>query len=538
MGAATVVPRWGTVVLAAGLLGGCVGQPPQPPAADEVDGRGDQNVDEHDTDHDGDSGESTGEGLDDGSEGGSGRDVASDQAPTLTCADAAASQSGLGCEFWAVDLPNVPAGPGTAPDDLPFVVAIANPRSGHYAKVRVAVGAIDTPIEVLELGPGEAQTLALPSMSIPQHSTGIGELAYRVTSDSPVAVIQFNPLAGETSSSDASTLLPTHRLRTEYTAVTGNGLWFASSFSFAGAFVSVVATEDDTIIDVFPSWHNLAPGDLAAVHLDRGEVFTTLSQSNIPLPQLPYEQAELTGSRVVASRPVAVFSGNVSTQEPIGTCCADHLEEQLAPTGEWGTAYLAVPPPGADAEQGGGDPAVYRVVATTDGTPLSYWPEAPEGAPATIDADQTVRFETEGALWVTSDDPSKPISMTQFLLSNHAMGGGSRPGDPAMLALPDRARFARSHVVFSPEAFADNFVTIVRVAGSDVTLDDDLLEHGDWRGAPPYAGVAYEYASLPVDAGVHEIRCDAACSVIAVGYGDDVSYGYVAAADAPPAIEG
>ncbi len=515
-------------------LGACGGDPPQLPSVEEGDARTDV---AGEADSGADEGESGGELPDGGGDSDGGEDDALDDVDLPpTCADAAASHSGLGCEFWAVDLPNAPAGASMAPDDLPFVVALANPRTGSYAKIQVCIGGLDEPIELVELVPGEAITLALPAMGIPHHATGVGEVAYRIDSDSPIAVFQFNPLGGPASSTDASTLLPVHRLREAYTAVTGNGLWSADSFAFAGAFVSVVATENDTIVDVLPSWHNLAPGEIEGVRLDRGEVFTTISRSDNPFPQFPSEQAELSGTGIVANRPVAVFSGNVSTQEPVGTCCADHLEEQLPPHADWGTAYLAVPPPGASGESE--DAAAYRIVASADQTPLAYWPQAPEGAPTVVDAGQVVRFETNETFWVSSPDPGKPISLTQFLLSNRAMDGGARPGDPAMLALPDRTRFSTSHVAYAPEGFAENFVSVVRVADSPVAVDEVHLVGTDWRHAATYAGVDYEYVSLRVDAGLHEVRCDAACSVVAVGYGDAVSYGYVAAAGAPSVVQG
>jgi hypothetical protein len=79
-----------------------------------------------------------------------------------------------------------------------------------------------------------------------ESSTGT---AYRVESDQPVTVYQFNPLDNSTEvfSNDASLLFPAHVLDRDYTAVTGDGTRLGLPMDFnAGAFVTVVADQGDT----------------------------------------------------------------------------------------------------------------------------------------------------------------------------------------------------------------------------------------------------------------------------------------------------
>ncbi len=60
--------------------------------------------------------------------------------------------------------------------------------------------------------------------------------------------------------------------------------------------------------------------------------------------------ADLTGTRVTSTKPVAVFSGNLKTIVTGDGTVEDNLVEQIPPTRTWGTAYAVVPIPNA---QGG-----------------------------------------------------------------------------------------------------------------------------------------------------------------------------------------
>ena len=141
---------------------------------------------------------------------------------------------------------------------------------------------------------------------------------------------------------------------------------FSSDDANTGAFVSVVATEDDTTVTLFPT-ALVHAGAIEDVVLDRGQVLTTISsQRGAP------RWGNLSGTRVVADKAVAVFSGSVATSEPADAdaCCADHVEHQMLPLTAWGTAYLAAPVAGATG--GAGDATQFRITGAFDGTELVY----------------------------------------------------------------------------------------------------------------------------------------------------------------------
>ena len=74
---------------------------------------------------------------------------------------------------------------------------------------------------------------------------------------------------------------------------------------------------------------------------------------------------DLTGTRVVASLPVAVFSGNYFTGIPEDTSRpADHVSEQLPPITTWGTKFALAPTPDVIREE------QYIFVAAEDDTEI------------------------------------------------------------------------------------------------------------------------------------------------------------------------
>lgn len=448
-----------------------------------------------------------------------------------SCGEAAEAESNQGCEFWAVDLPNAWAGIGgsPAPQDQQFAVAIAITVADIPANVSVFLGAGTDAVETTQVQPGQIYEFRLAAQNQAARDNTYGGVAYRIESDVPITAYQFNPLDNtvEVFSNDASLLFPTHVLDTDYTAITGDALLLTTDQDpmgdNAGAFVSVVGTEDGTSVELFPS-NNLYAGE-TTVTLNRGEVYTAVSLGSMTYPAAAGD-GNLSGSRVVSDKPVAVFSGNVATIEPNpGQCCADHMEQQMLPLVAWGDSYAASPPP-SPTVAGESVNAAYRITGSFDGTSLTYSPATPPGAPTTINAGQTVRFETNQAFTVTSGDPDKPFAVTQFLLSAQVIDVFATVGDPAMISLPAAAQYQNNYVFLVPDGYARNYVTVIRVAGAEVLRDGVSVSAAAWRSLGSLDGVDYEYVHLSVPTGSHSIESDEPCGIISVGYDEAVSYGY------------
>ncbi len=477
----------------------------------DVDGDADGDAD-GDTDGDSDEG-----GEDAGSDGSTSDDPCH-----------STGSSNQGCEFWAVDLPNVSqALLAVKPQDQQFAVVVANTSSDMPASVTVYLGDGNTPVDSSTVPVDEIVTFKLPSQNIQPAATTSDGVAYRIESDIPITAYQFNPLDNTSAvySNDASLLFPSHVLSKDYTAITGAATLVADDgFSIwkvnTGGFVSVVATEDETTVTLYPT-QALYPGSYQNVTLSRGQVLTAIGSA-------AGAAGNLSGTRVVADKKVAVFSGSVATSEPSTTtkCCADHVEHQMLPLEAWGSAYAVAP---AVAAKGEGDhKSVYRISAAYDGTTLEYFPAPPAGAPTTLDAYETVEVLTKDPFIVTSSDSEKPFSVTQFLLSNQfftTLGTLSYPGDPSMIVLPALDQFQTEYIFLVPLGYNYNYVTIVRPAGVQVVLDGNQVAE-PFTALGSFEGAAYEYAHIVLTPGHHVLTSDEEVAITITGYSRDVSFGY------------
>lgn len=448
------------------------------------------------------------------------------------CMDAAEQQSNQGCEFWAVDLPNAWVGT-PSPDNHQYAVVVANTVPDAEANVQVFVGNSTTAVQTAVVASGAIHTFQLPAMNIPERQNSYDGTAYRIESDVPVTAYQFNPLDNNTQvySNDASLLFPTHSIGTEYTAISGDGIQLAESAlgpsDNSGAFVSVVAQEDGTTVNFYPT-ATVYAGAIEAITINRGQVATLISNATISGQAGTAGLGNMSGTRVSATKPVAVFSGNVATIEPQpGACCADHLEHQMLPLAAWGTGYVTAPPPVPGAPVGS-NRAAYRVTGAFDGTQLVYSPSTPAGAPTVIDAQQTVRFESDQPFTVTTADPDKPFALTQFLLSNQSIKPTApyQAGDPAMIALPAAAQYQDQYIFLVPDGYANNYVTILASTTATVMLDGNDVSAGAWSTLGTLDGVQYRFIRLPVNTGSHAISADENIGIVSIGYDQDVSYGY------------
>lgn len=522
--------RWNetlATLATAGALMGCAAEPLPPSVAD--DGGTDDDGPEMDLPPDpcaASSGGGDGPGMEDG--GPVKFDVGSDEFEfPKTCAEVVDTQTNIGCEFWAVDLPNDWRGTDSSPPaaDQQFAVVVANASSIDPANVAIYLADQDTPLVEGIVEVDETFEFQLDPQSIdPQQNTTDG-LAFRIESDIPITAYQFNPLDNQMPvySNDASLLFPSHVLADDYAAVTGDAVFLSMheddlNPAPAGAFVSVVATEDDTMVDIFPS-ATLFPGETEGIILDRGRVFTVLSDANST-------DNNLSSTRVIADKPVAVFAGNVATVEPIeelDICCADHLEHQMLPFEAWSDGYAVAPPASPNT---GNDPAVYRITAAFDDTELVWCPARPEGAPWTLHGLQTDKFESSKPFTVKSRDPEKPIAITQFLESNSAIMKGGRPGDPAMISLPAAAQFQYKYVFAVPKGYSHNYVTVVARGTGDLELDGEVVPAEDFTNLAVIDGVMHTYVHRAVEDGSHRIEADVPIGITVVGYDDAVSFGF------------
>jgi len=384
-----------------------------------------------------------------------------------SCAAAKLGQSYIGCDFY----PTVTSQHDDYNHDPHvFAVTIAN-TTDIAAKVTITRGDVDVAMTTVD--PGSVEAVTLPWVTELSAGPGPSALvldgAYRLRSDQPVTVYQYNPFAA-TVSNDASLLIPVNAW--------GKKIVVASSteaFDYP-SFYAVVAAHDLTTVTLTPSATGktvLAGGGVMAdgtgqLVLDRGDVLQVLTDSG-----------DLTGTVVDADKPVQVIGGSKCLFAPINVFACDHGEESIFPVDTLAKTYVIIPPaqyPNGVQE----NPQIVRVIASEANTALTFTPDQPVGK-LLANVGDYVELPAGTAKFVVSAD--KRVLVSQFMASS-----GSHP---AMLLAVTPAQWRDDYLVHAPPSWEVNFVDIVAKAGTAVMVDGAAI--------PPLTaipGTAYAYAHV------------------------------------------
>ncbi len=347
--------------------------------------------------------------------------VAKSDDPT-TCAEAAATRSYVGCDYWPTVVAN------TVWSIFDFAVVVAN--------------AGVSPADVTVTGPGgvmQSQTVAsnglakfylpwVPALKGPD-SDVCGEAlplkasvfaagsAYHLVSSVPVTVYQFNaleyePMGGPAGkdwsqcpgrqqcndgvdppgelgcfsfTNDSSLLLPSTAMTGHY-RVTGypGATVFANGMSIdtMGGYFAITATVDGTHVKVqLPSSGQvLASQDSLGLIPEMqggGELSLSLDAGDVAeVVGTPGAMFDLSGALVAADQPVQVIAGTPCSEVPSGTLACDHLEQSVFPAETLGKRYIVAAPTGPSKDPVGRD---VRIYGNVDGTVLTFVPSMPAG---------------------------------------------------------------------------------------------------------------------------------------------------------------
>ena len=423
----------------------------------------------------------------------------------------------IGCRYWSMDLDqyNDPFGD---PAVVPHAVVLSNP-SAREALVRVTTMAnvVLDPSEIT-VSPGGVAVYTVPRLDV--DGTGISNHSFFMESSWPVVAYQFNPLDNEgVASNDASLLLPSEFLGTEYVAMTWPTTPIPDAFGLPPqyGYVTMVATRPGTTtVAITPSAtvvagtgvQELEPGVTHLFRLEHYEVLNLeASGENIFGPL-----EDLTGTLITADQPIAVFGGHEEAVVGNG-CCAEHLEQQLFPVNNWGQRYLAV-----QSESRGGSRDVWRVVSAFDNTVVETIPPQPEAGSFTLNRGEWFQIQSGASFEIRS---SQPVMVGQYLESMEATGDGI--GDPAFILAVPLERLRHSYTVLTPADYQEDWLTVVRPVGGEVRLDGQPIADRFFT----FGGGDWEWAWVEVQDGPHTVESDdVPFGLTAYGFSAAVSYGY------------
>ncbi|MCP3982590.1 MAG: hypothetical protein GY716_25140 [bacterium] len=427
----------------------------------------------------------------------------------LIAAGTAGAQTHLGTDFWFVNG----FGAGSW-----FSIRVANPGTISADVTIVNAG---TGTNVGTVLPGEVLDFVLLDQDIPTEGTLTSSApVFHLTSTSDVAVFVFD---GEDAggSNDAMLVLPVPSLGQEYRIAT----YFNPGSGSGGPFVGVLAASSGTTnIQLFDETGTLEN----SATLVQGQYFQRLNELMITM-SVPED--DMTGWRVVADQPVAVFSGVVSTYVGPGFTAADTLFQQLMHEGLASTGFAVAPtgtrPLGCTTPISCA-PDLFRFVALEDATSIET--EPPIMPSSVLDAGEYVELTSAVSFVITAD---KPFLGYRYLLSTGAVVGDNPApgtGDPTLINITPPEYFRREYIFHSDATFFDNFINITAPVGTSLLLDGVPITT-PCEAIGDVGGVSYCGIRQPVSAGVHTVTngtTDNGFGLDVTGFVPFASYGYPA----------
>ncbi|XP_061186331.1 IgGFc-binding protein-like [Saccostrea echinata] len=283
--------------------------------------------------------------------------------------------------------------------------------------------------------------------------------AVKIRSTQPITVVLFDN--NYLQSNDGSLIFPVEKLDTRYLVMSTEPRDEMHPI-YASVF-GIVALEDETLVKInFKLDNNARPLTINGKNYSDSDTFE-ISLNDLETLQLEHS-ADLTGTLVEASKPVAVFSGNRCNMFPESIRCS-HLMEQMTPISHFGNSYCV----SADF--------------TSDVTRLSIMTE--ESVP------------TRGAIIVGYSVhsmkliPRVPFEFTLranetayvFLASPRVfvtslVKGNKNNGSPYMVTIPDTSQYKSQYIIPIPEGYSTNYITILIALRfkADLRLNGQVLQ--------------------------------------------------------------
>lgn len=353
--------------------------------------------------------------------------------------------------------------------------------------------------------------------------------SFRISSDNEITVYA---LQRTDKTSDAWIVLPTDVLGTNYFIMSYRS--FAKKEELFGrefiteAYPSqftIIASEDNTtiVLNLSVTQTTRTTGNSRKVILNKGDVY--LVQALVTKQDV---NDDLTGSRVISDKPIAIVSGHFRAQVPIISDVAsrDLLAEQLPSIETWGKQIIIPPltPPNITAILNQNDVPQCRILASEDATLVTI----NNGAPFTLNSAEFRDVQLTRALVVNATKPILCAALDRS--SKHDNQSATLHGDPSMIIQPPTEQYLTNYVVINSEPrtqgiplFSEHYISIVvpMEAASTLTIDNQRVQN-----IQPIPGTTFGYSSTKVSAGAHSAECQLPFGITIYGYGPAESYGY------------
>lgn len=322
-----------------------------------------------------------------------------------------------------------------------------------------------------------------------------------------------------TYSFDASFVLPTPGLADDYIIQTYDQS--TGSYDPSSAFV-IVATEDDTEIDITPSVNTLGghqANQTFSITLNTGEAYQVRSN-------MSQGQRDLSGTRVTAHdcKKIAIFNGNNLTLIPTTAFSdSDCVFEQAMPVRSWGKKFVVTSSLDRNEDYVKITSAADNNEIRRDGTVIQ-----------TLNANQSYVFKLNSSAKSCYLETSQRSAVYLFNSSSN----GSGTGAPSMVWIApieqriEEITFSTFNYNHTNVNISKHYVNII-VESQDVGqvyLDNNLLPSDQFEIVE--GNDRYSFYRKRIDHGVHQLSCPNGFNAHIYGFGDARGYAYMAGSKA------
>ncbi len=363
--------------------------------------------------------------------------------------------------------------------------------SSYDAKVTIEIDGIGYK-NTIDIRANTVIPIQLPGRAELSQTETPERLAVHITADTAIAVYGLN---SRYQTTDTFMGLPITALGTVYRV-----MGYTKLASDLLSHFSIVATEDGTTVTITPTTATGSgrPKDRPfTVQLRQGDVYTVsaLWQSIGP--------CDLTGTLVMANKPVAVFSGHQCAYVPPKVKSCNHLIEQLPPVTAMGKHYYL----GQLKER---SKYTFRVVASEDQTRVFKNSKLV----AVLKAGEFYEeLNVTDHIQVTAD---KPILVAQFA---QGFENGDNVGDPMMILVSPTQQFMNNYRFATPiNGEWHHYINVVAPTESikDVRLNGRRVESSLFKRL---GDSRYSIAQVQIPYGTHVIRSEEPFGLYSYGFG-------------------
>ncbi|MFC2131977.1 IgGFc-binding protein [Bacteroidota bacterium] len=415
------------------------------------------------------------------------------------------------------------------------LVKVTVPGKG-YEKIKPTI-----PNDIIEftLSPAIGQPYRKTDREIPEPDQVWRGAAVHVEADDPIICYGVTRYQ---YTSDGFLAIPVPALGKEYIVASFADPVGSGTLQYLNSYFSATAAYDKTKVRFTmggTDWSRTAsgtlPGETTVWNLNEGDVLLIAAMGH---------HSELTGSKLDATKPIGVISGNFCAYIPTNCAACDVIEEMELPTTSWGTEYH-----------------VTRIAERLKNSIIKIF--AKEAKTKIYRDHNNIGFlrnaggtEGPGFVHMRADDGDprpiviggdKPISVTQF---NCGQLDDGIESDPFQLVLTPVEQYQREIVFNTPGirggfGFSKNYLNLCYEATQWGTIPEDLMfaqvEAGEFAWLPladmsPSPGQPFEKVdggkiyyskeiTLPGD-GVYKIKSSKPFTAYAYGFSWCDSYGF------------